>query len=246
VKYSKAILHIRGAKNGTNPSTVGLFRATEFKWTTYNYPHPAIVSTCRKIAAEATAILYRENTFQFHCGSSNDLAPPPSALGVQTLCDRLFTTLNSENWSSDVPFALESCDFAAFLNAIGPTNASTITSLSFYGSDADSVAGCMPAVTELIASHMPKLRGLDIHVASRMVFWNESPDYFHPDHSSPFWANGAFWPLYRTLQDFVHKVTWLKRLEYKGQEDFCEFRWGLEGYEKLKALEDWVKSRAES
>lgn len=246
MKYSKATLLICGARNGVNPSTVGLYRLADDKWTTYHYPHPAILSTCRKVAAEATPILYRYNTFEFHFGTTNDLVPSPSVIGIRLLCTWLYTSLNSDNWFEKVPFRLESCEFAAFLNAIGPVNASTMTSLSFYGPDADSVADCMPTITELVARHLPKLGDLEIHVASKMVFWSESPDYFHPDRSSPFWANGAFWPLYRTLEEFVHRVTWLKRLEYKGQEDFCEFRWGEGGYAMLKALEDQVKSRAGS
>jgi len=246
VKLRKATLLIFGSKNGVNPSTVGLFRLLGDKRTTYHFPHPAILSTCRQVAAEATPILYRENTFEFHFSMTNDLVPSPSAIAIRLLCIWLYNTLNSDNWFSTVPFSLKSCEFAAFLNAIGPINASTMTSLSFYGPDTDSVANCMPTITELVARHVPKLRDLEIHVASKMVWWDEQPDCFHPDRSSPFWANGAFWPLYRTLEDFVNRVTWLKRLEYKGQEDFCEFRSGSEGYERLKALEDQVKSRAGS
>lgn len=121
-----------------------------------------------------------------------------------------------------------------------------MTSLSFYGPDTDSVADGMPPVTELVARYVPKLRDLKLYVASKMVLWDESPDNFRPDRSSSFWASGAFWPLYRSLEDFVHRVTWLKTLKYKGQEEFREFRWRSEGYGRLKALEDQVKSRAES
>lgn len=225
---------------------MGLHRLAGDNRKIYRYPYPAILSTCKQIAAEATDILYRDNTFDFPFGITNDLVPSPSTSEIRLLCTRLYTTFNSENWSSKVPFSLRSYTFAAFLNAIGPINARTMTSLSFYGPDTDSVADGLPPATELVARHVPKLRDLEVHVASKMVPWDESPDYYHPDRSSPFWANGPFWPLYRSLEDFVHRITWLKRLEYNGQQDFCDFRWGSEGYRRLEALEDQVKSRAES
>lgn len=196
------------------------------------------ISTCREIAAEATKVLYRENTFMFDFGATSDLVPPPSAIEIRLLCIWLYLTLDSDNWSSKVPPTLKSCEFAAFLNAIGPINAGTLTSLSFYGPDADRVADCMPTLTALVARHVPKLQDLKIYVEKKAVSWEEMRLLFHPDRSSPFWANGRFWPLYKTLEEFVHRVPWLRRLEYTGQVNFCEFSSGLEGYGRLKALED--------
>jgi len=142
--------------------------------------------------------------------------------------------------------------FAAFLNVIGPVNARTITALCFSGPDADCIANCLPTVTQLIANHVPRLRRLEIYVEGRNIDPQDrwTPDYHHPNLSSPFyafWRNEALWPLCRVLETLVGRVTWLKEFEYEGQmvyQDLWEDDRG--GWRRLKGLEEVVRRRAEA
>lgn len=165
--------------------------------------------------------------------------PPPSARNVRNLCRKVFSAYGPHNWN--VAPAFQSSDFAAFLNAVGPRNAADLSSLSFWSHDADQMAICLPVATELIAHHLPRLQRLKIHVNVKDVWWDEDPLWYHPLLSSPFWANGAFWPLYEAVENLVERVEWLKIFEYKGQPAFAE---NEGGYGDLKALEELVELRA--
>ena len=244
-QFQKSQLRIRGARFSTNPSGICILKSTGSEYNrAFKDPYPAVLFTCRTIAAEATPILYRENSLQFHFEATDPDEPTPSARSIRKLCTKLFN-YSSDSWSTRVALAFRSSDFAIFLNIIGPINAASITSLSFYGPDADCVADCVPTVTELVAHHLPCLQSLKIYVGEADIHWDESPDYVHPNRASPFWANGDFWPLYRALQGFIERVEWLREFEYEGQEHFCEFYSEMEGWHQLKGLEEVVKSRTE-
>lgn len=130
-------------------------------------------------------------------------------------------------------------------------NARTITALGFSGPDADGIASCLPTVAQLVADHVPGLRRLEIYVEGRDIDPQETwtPDYHHPNLSSPFyafWRNEELWPLCRGLEAFVDRVTWLREFEYQGQmvyQDLWEEDRG--GWRRLKGLEEVVRRRAE-
>lgn len=204
-------------------------------------PQIAILSTCRTIANEALPILYGDNDFHFRC-SGFDEDNRPLKPEMLSCCYDIFS-FNRDG--EDVPARASTMlnfDFAALLNMIGLDNAASIKSLSFYGSTADEMAEYLPTITALMAEHLPKLHYLKIHVAEATVFYNESPEYFHPDRLSPFWHNGAFWPLYREMETCVKTVHWLKKFVYSGQEGFAEEN----SYILIHNLTELVRKRAEA
>lgn len=213
-------------------------------------PSSAILSTCRTIAAEGSLMLY-QNTIEFDLDPTN---PDGSDIKLSTraicnLSSNIFK-YDSSGWSETITPTFCAAIFAAFLNVIGPGNASKLISLSFYASDADRLAHCLPAVTALVADHLPSLRRLGIHVGGRGIRAVDrgSPEDWHPSSNSPFyafWRNRGFTPLYKELESFLERVSWLREFVYEGQVvfDFSDQNEG--GYRKLKALEDVVRSRNE-
>ena len=100
----------------------------------------------------------------------------------------------------------------------------------------------------LCAYHLRSLEKMELTFREKSVFWDESPDYFHPDRSSPFWANGPLKPLLKALKGFVHEVHWLKELMYDmdGQHDYVQYNaanelWNVENFVKQRTLERKVK-----
>ncbi|KAL8768082.1 MAG: hypothetical protein Q9209_005625 [Squamulea sp. 1 TL-2023] len=145
-------------------------------------------------------------------------------------------------WKTQVPPPINRSTLAAFLRKIGGRNSSSIRYLELRSWDAWQAAEDVILATELCSSHMPSLQVLKLHVAEKDVFEEESPDYWHPDWSSPFWCNGPFKPMYRALQQFVRKVHWLKVLNYdtKGQFRFQDD----DAMRKMIELEESVRARA--
>ena len=212
-------------------------------------PSAAILSTCRTIAAEATSMLYCDNTIQINLGSSNSAGRRcnPSGRDIQPLCSDIFR-LDPDTWSTRVALSFRSSVFVAFLNAIGPKNARLIQSLALSSSDADQIANRLPTITSLAALHMPGLKQLKICVSGHDMDPNIcclSCD--HPNPASPwypFWRYGGFLPLRKALEFFVEQIPWIEDLEYEGQMVARRYD-DRGGYRRLKALECVVRQRKE-
>jgi len=207
---------------------------------------PEILATCRTIYREARSFFSpaRETWFEFFLWPASDHIPRGS--DIQRHCPDLFKYERCDWQAERVPLLLMESVFAAFLRMIGQSNAANITNLKFDYEDADAVGEQMPLITELVRLHMPGLRKVEIHVEEKKVFWEESPDYWHRDRSSPFWMNGEFGPMYRALKDFVTKITWVRRFDYDGQCHFGEYDDGpVRGWDMLKNLGKTAKSRSD-
>ena len=99
-----------------------------------------------------------------------------------------------------------SSTFAAFIRKIEPCNASSIRRLELQSSNTGQASFDLFLATQLCAYHLPNLENLELYVVEKPIFLVESPDYYHPDRSSPFWANGPVEPVYRTVKMFVDRV----------------------------------------
>ena len=236
------ILEIQSPKKSrTCPSAMAILsRDDQLRECDICYPQPAIILTCRIIAIEAAPILYRCNTLEFTLNTEAD-EPHPSARGVKNLCRKVFSSYGPNSWNSAPAF--QSCEFAAFLNIIGPSNAASLTSISFWSHTADQVAICLPVATELIAAHCPNVQYLRVHLKAKYVDEDSWPRSFRPDLSLLINTNGPFWPLFEALENLAERVEWLKRFEYKGHPYFSEVD---SAYGKLKGLENWVERRAKA
>ena len=134
--------------------------------------------------------------------------------------------------------------FARFLAHLGPEAAKELCHLEFYAADRDILATNLPLVTSLLEAHLPGLISLRIYVCEAAPDRSDSPDYWHPDTSSPFWMNGEFWPMYKALEHLVDRVGWLRDLSYSGQENFGSVdNEKPNGNELLARLEKRVQQR---
>ena len=201
------------------------------------YPQTAIIFTCRTIAREAAHILYRSHTFELTLNRETT-EPHPSARSITNFCRNIFRSYGPNSWG--VAPAFQSCEFAAFLNIIGPTNAATLTSISFWGRSSDKVATCLPVTTELIARHLPNVQRLRVHIELKDPDW-ELAQYQDRMSLLPYLETENFRPLYDGLEDMVKRIEGLIDFEYKGQPFFTGIG---DAYKKLKALEGLVKRRA--
>lgn len=188
-----------------------------------------ILRTCRIIHREALPLLeaayYSENFFQFLLEPDEEAIPRARELDRD--CPKIFE-YKDDDWQEHggVPRLVRSSVFAASLNKAGKANATRITHLKITGRDCDVIAEQMPLITRFATLHMPGLRELEIDACEKKVHWDESPEYFHPNYTSSFWANGQFKPMYRALTECVGQITWLNRFRYDGQEHFGAFDWG--------------------
>ena len=142
-------------------------------------------------------------------------------------CDCTEDTENQYLSTSCGDFLLESyrrrSTFAAFLAQIGQEMAKDVSYLEFNASDCDSLTVDLPLITRLCEQYLPGLISVRVYIAPPTIHWSESPEYWHPDHSSPFWTNEQFRPMYEALKHFVDRIGWLKQFEYRD-------RYGLIGF----------------
>ncbi|KAL8686010.1 MAG: hypothetical protein Q9218_007407 [Villophora microphyllina] len=270
IRYPAEILRlsplvlIASSKKGANPSTVhrGL------NWDRWEYGsdvwyqrgslHPQILYTCRTVWQEATPILYRENAFYFWSGSSylDDIGRMVAGTrdgGVEPSTDEevLYGSRQLMNYDVDcwedqghVPQLIRSSTFAAFLRKVGSYNASLIRSLILHSNSVHEAAEDIVLATELCTQHVPDLRSFKMRVQKKWVDRYESPDYYHPNYNSPFWANGPFKPMYTSLQYFVRRIHGLQEFKYiecpNTQLRFVE----RNGMADLRRLENAVTARA--
>lgn len=213
-------------------------------------------------------MLYCNNSFHFSLNALEPQDPPDAMSSLRASCAKIFD-YDPDDWAS-TECSIRFSTFAAFLNIIGPANAASMTSVSFYGSDADRVACCLPGITELVVLHLPRLQNLKIFVGGRHIDPDEgTPEWFHPNRNSPFYTfrrQGALGPMGRALEGFVDRVTWLKEFKYEGQMVFQYYHgdndsgeergpWQLDdrrswevfqdrgGWRKVKGLEEVVRKR---
>lgn len=205
--------------------------------------YPEILSACRTVWKEATPILYSKQTFSFRSDEAYDFVGHLELESVRAC--RALMSYNVDDWDVAVPYPISNSTFAAFLRKIGPYNASLIHSVKLYSTDRNQAAEDVLLATELCAAHLPSLETFTLHVEPKEIRWDESPEYFHPDYSSPFWANGPFQPMYTALQGFAHRIRWLKALEYDYEFGQSEFE-DRKAFRKLLELQDFVKRRREN
>ena len=160
-------------------------------------------------------------------------------------CHHIFT-YDEEQWQNlQVPDVFQENLFAAFLAKAGPKSARQISNIRFIAEDCDVISEQMPLITELVRLHMPGLCEVEVYVCKKEFCYDESPDYYHPDRSSPFWMNGLFRPMYKALADFIDQVPWLRSFTYDGQSDFGHVDDGpVIGLDQLKRLEQKVRDRS--
>lgn len=189
----------------------------------YSAIYPNILRTCRTVYREAGPFLestyYSETAFDFLLLPDYEAIASPKE--VQRDGSRIFE-YKEEHWQEQdvVAKIFRASRFAAFVNKIGAVNAAKITHLKIWGVDCDVIAEQMPLFTGLAKMYMPGPREVDVWVCENPGdAMDNSLDIFQ----SSGWENGQFWPMYRALEDFVGQITWLRRFQYDGQEDFGPF-----------------------
>lgn len=143
---------------------------------------------------------------------------------------------------SKIPPPIRKSTLAAFLRRFGPYNASLIRGLQSIPVQASDgvIFG-----TQLCVFHTPGLETLNLRVdVEEGIHWDESPDYYHPDWPSPFWCNGPIKLMYRALQRFVDRVSWLRVLEYERGENMQFSFQEPDAMREIRELEDLVTGRA--
>ncbi|KAL8671215.1 MAG: hypothetical protein Q9168_004290 [Polycauliona sp. 1 TL-2023] len=214
---------------------------------------PEILRTCRIICEEATPVLYQENTFAFW-SDRIDLDFDHLSRNAKKACRDLMSYIiddddkgNSKIATSylDIPSPIKESTLAAFLRRVGPYKASLIRGLEIMSFNPVDATDDVILATQLCATHMPDLRELTLRVFTKEgMHWEESPDYYHPDWSSPFWCNGPFKPMHRALERFVDKIGSLQVLKYDVGDDM-QFRFeDPDAMVKMHELEVFVKTRA--
>lgn len=168
-------------------------------------------------------MLYHSKTFDFSYNPIdtfsfgnpiNTACLSSKARDEQKSC-KSFLDQNSQNWSR-LPYASRYSPIAAFLHTIGPANASSITSLSFQGNDANLLAIDLHRATVIATHHLKSLRCLTVR-GNHVGF-------------------GALEELHLALEGFIANVTWLQGLQYEGR---------LVEHE-LQRLRDWMLIEAET
>ncbi|KAI4272054.1 MAG: hypothetical protein LQ337_005585 [Flavoplaca oasis] len=244
---------IECSRKGADPHTLR-YNRTFSDYSSDDPLYPLVLATCRTVHEEATPILYQENTFCFwtdHIDLEFDHLSRDAKRVCQDLMSYTIDGDTNEDVSksiklySDVPSPVNESTFAAFLRRIGPYNASLIRGLKLTCWNPYQAADDVVLATQLCYFHMPSLQSLKLCVFEKEgIHWEESPDYFHPDWSSPFWCNGPSNPMYRALQRFVDKLVWLRELEYDLGEGM-QFRFeDPHAMSKIHELQDAVKARA--
>ncbi|KAI4175951.1 MAG: hypothetical protein LQ346_007965 [Caloplaca aetnensis] len=232
-------------KSGVDPLTI---RMSTFTTQSFDDQplYPEILRTCRQAHLEATPLLYAENAFSFTNFSSSSSEPEDPLTRLPLEARRACKNLMFHpifDWDVSVPPLIRTSSLAAFLRKIGPSNSAQIRSLRLSGENTHQAADDIILASALCATHTPRLRKLAVHVEEKRIAWDESPDHWHPDYSSPYWANGALEPMYGALRNFVARVHWLEVLAWDrhGLWRFAEAdAWG-----RLLELEEAVRERTE-
>ncbi|KAI4219226.1 MAG: hypothetical protein LQ349_008418 [Xanthoria aureola] len=254
VRYFRDSCTIECSRKGADPHT--LQRARKTTGHIKDEPlFPEILATCRTVHEEATPILYQDNTFSFGTNRLNlefDDLPRNS----KKICQNLMSYQIDEDDYDDavgskpaipytkIPSPIKKSTLAAFLRRIGPDNASLIRSLHLTCSNPYQAADDIILATHLCVFHTPGLQKLTLSVYTKEgIYWDESPDWYHPDSCSPFWCNGPFEPMYRALQRFVEKITWLRVLKYVRRMDMQIRFQDPYAMCKIGELEEFVAAR---
>ena len=232
---------ISSTRNGVDPATIHRHIHSDSPWRRWDGPlTPGILSTCRTIQQEATPILYSENSFIFRTDwIEMDITNQPRDLFK--ICKDLMS-YDPEDWKCVAPWPLDESTLGAFVRKIGRANSNCIRSLALYSDDTNQAVTDLRIATQICAYHFRSLERMQLHIWEKEIAWEESPDYYHPDRSSPFWANGPLRPLLKALNGFVGRIDWLKEFEYDrtGQRCFVEHN----AMNKIRLVESFVKQRS--
>ena len=108
--------------------------------------------------------------------------------------------------------------------------------------DTHQAATDLRIATQICAYHLRGLERMQLLIWEKKVAWNESPEYWHPDTSSPFWANGPLRPVLKALKGVVGRIHWLKEFRYDrdGQIHFVEHN----AINKIWLVESFVEQRS--
>lgn len=111
---------------GSKPSTVGLVYdlLKSISWSFY----PAIISTCRVIHEEATAVLYGKNFFQFWVPCQTGHSALSWDVSIVEECENVFKH-NDKDWRTRGPPHLTNSVLTCFLNRIGARNAASLKAM---------------------------------------------------------------------------------------------------------------------
>ena len=198
---------------------------------------PELLRTCKKVHEEAAPILYGKNAFHF---SLPDLATraqlrtaePAEELRLRSQCLWLFG-YRAENWHKFF-LEIQASLFARFLYKIGKENAASITTIRILvfdpheeeGLSGPMIGQAMNVVCHLLHCHVPDLRDLSIVF---MVDYNiryssfDFIEYEDPNNEGerPYLIPESPYPtvelvLYHIMQDFIPKLSGLKRLGFQG------------------------------
>ncbi|KAL8836804.1 MAG: hypothetical protein Q9170_002765 [Blastenia crenularia] len=210
---------------------------------------PEILTTCSTILHEASGILYGSNKFSF---SSDGIDVNEKTMKKERFMKSIANLMSysDDDWAEldcpkRPPLILRDSKLAAFIRKIGPANAALVRNLELCSWDTEEAAADVFLAAGLARCHFTGLSSFKVGVFEKEIFWEESPDYYHPDRSSPFWANGALEPMYSALEGFVDRVFWLQKFEYdttSGSQIFFEETGALN---KLQQLGCTVKKRAQ-
>ena len=199
---------------------------------------PELLRTCKKVHEEAAPILYGKNAFYLSLpdlSTRGQLATtePAEELRLRSQCLWLFG-YRAENWHK-LFFEIQASLFARFLYKIGKANAARITTVRILVDDPLEGAGrsgpmigqAMNVVCHLLHRHVPGLRDLSIvlMVDDLMLYSTlfRFMDYKEPnnDGDRPYRTSWNPYPsvelvLYQIMQDFIPKLSGLKRLRFQG------------------------------
>ena len=226
-----------------HPSTVygSIYKSEEFEEVEEPLA-PEILSTCHTIFSEATPILYSKNMFGFSADYHGVDFPTTPAILKRDV--KHLMSYSAEDWEEHrVPVSIKGSTVAAFIRKIGSYKSSLVRSVELRSMDTDEATNDILLATQLAAYHLPGLESMRLLISKKDICWKESPEYWHPDCTSPFWTNGIFAPMFKALNEFVSRIHWLRQFGYDdyGQPDFDDPRGEL----KLRELEKLVERRTQ-
>lgn len=250
--YFRDLCNIDCSRKGADPHT--LQRVKKAICCIKDEPlFPQILATCRTVHEEAAPILYQENTFSFWSDRLK-LDFDHLSRNSKKVCQNLMSYQIDDDDDdvgskpaisyTKIPSPIKESTLAAFLRRIGPSNASLIRSLELTCFNPYQAADDVILAAHLCVFHTPGLEKLALRVCKKEgIHWDEFPDYYHPDPCSPFSCNGPFKPMYRALQRFVDKITWLRVLDYVYGEDTQIRFQDPDAMFKIGELEEFVAAR---
>ena len=195
--------------------------------------YPAILSTCKSVHGEATAILYGDNTFKCWIHHYSYFEPNEWDFDVAEQWKMVFKYDDKNRGGLDSRLLLRKAAFFCFLNRIGPRNAASLKAIAVEIPHYNNDMNQFQLVANLLERHLLGLKSIVV-----IGSW-------HRPRTSPLSVNEGkeFKQLCRILTNFVRGCRSLESFHYRGG-DFDSVP-DLEKSECLGELGQLLKERKE-